>query len=448
MRMVAMAIAFVLVGGTARAQTPEVFAAEAGELIFGTRTTAAAALAALDDRGRADAAASLILALRYGRPVDNRDVDAVLQRLTGATASGWFDWMVWQQGADVRPHAGHHVLQQRVWTTIDPRFAQFFESDVPPRIRLEEIVWGGVKVDGIPALTNPRLLSAAEASYLNDDDRVFGVALGGVARAYPLRIANWHEMVNDVVGGVPVSLAYCTLCNAGILFRTDVAGYEAPLVFGSSGFLYRSNKLMYDTATQSLWNQFTGRPVVGPLAAQDLELEILPVAITSWREWVTRHPKTTVLDIDTGFERDYRPGAAYGEYFASSELMFPARSDADDLAPKAEVFGVRAPGGAAAWPLEAFEGGAVIHDRAGLWDLVLIGDSATRTVRAYRREATERFRRDGAGLVRDDGVRFVVTETALEAANEIRRERVPGHLAYWFAWAGYLGSDGLRATRE
>ena len=89
-------------------------------------------------------------------------------------------------------------------------------------------------------------------------------------------------MFNDVVGGVPVALAYCTLCGSGILYDARVDGRDDPFVFGSSGFLYRSNKLMYDQATHSLWNQFTGRPVVGPLTGSEIEIKILPVAITTW----------------------------------------------------------------------------------------------------------------------------------------------------------------------
>ena len=110
---------------------------------------------------------------------------------------------------------------------------------------------------------------ASAASYLNPDDPVFGVEINGDARAYPLRIANWHEMVNDVVGGVPVSLAYCTLCGSGILFDGRVAGRAEPFTFGSSGLLYRSNKLMYDRQTDSLWEQLAGHPVTGSLGLKD-----------------------------------------------------------------------------------------------------------------------------------------------------------------------------------
>ena len=105
----------------------------------------------------------------------------------------------------------------------------FLSGSEQHSIRLEEIVWGGVVKDGIPALTNPALLPGADAAYLNDSDLVFGVAINGDVRAYPLRIMDWHEMFNDVIGGVPVSLAYCTLCGSGILFETTVPGRAAPL---------------------------------------------------------------------------------------------------------------------------------------------------------------------------------------------------------------------------
>src|SRR5262249_22543445 len=154
---------------------------------------------------------------------------------------------------------------------------------------------------GIPALDQPKMIPAADAGYLNADDPVFGVEINGDARAYPLRIANWHEMVNDVVGGVPVSLAYCTLCGAGILFDGRVAGRAEPFNFGSSGLLYRSNKLMYDRQTDSLWNQFTGRPVMGRLTGSRIELKVLPVVLTSWSQWRAHHKDTLVLSLETGF---------------------------------------------------------------------------------------------------------------------------------------------------
>lgn len=135
---------------------------------------------------------------------------------------------------------------------IDPNFTAFLYSGVRHSIRLEEIAWGGVNKDGIPSLDNPALINAEDAEYLKEDDLVFGVSINGDTRAYPLRIMDWHEMFNDVIGGVPVALAYCTLCGSGILYETDMGDGKEPIIFGSSGFLYRSNKLMYDKQTHSL----------------------------------------------------------------------------------------------------------------------------------------------------------------------------------------------------
>ena len=296
--------------------------------------------------------------------------------------------------------------------------------------------------DGIPALTNPKLLLGVEVKYLNRDDLVFGIEINGVARAYPLRIMDWHEMVNDVVGGVPVSLAYCTLCGSGILFETIVEGRAKPFVFGSSGFLYRSNKLMYDTETNSLWNQFTGRPVVGPLTSSGITLKVRPVVITTWTDWLRRHPETKVLDVDTGFARSYRYESPYGEYFASNDLMFPARVDQTRLRPKDYVFALRSSGTERAWSLSLFDGGAVINDRAGVIELVLVGNSATRTVRAYRTDGRIFGKADEPDqLVSEDGA-WSVGDDALTGPGGKSFPRLPGHIAYWFAWSGYFGGIG------
>jgi hypothetical protein len=125
------------------------------------------------------------------------------------------------------------------------------------------------------------------------DDPVIGVAINGDVRAYPRRIIDWHEMVNDVVGGVPVSLAYCTLCGSAVLYDGRLEGRT--LRFGTSGLLYRSNKLMYDRETRTLWEQYSGEPVWGPLVGSGLRLEVLPAVHTRWSEWSCTRPQH-VLD--------------------------------------------------------------------------------------------------------------------------------------------------------
>ena len=159
----------------------------------------------------------------------------MLQQVTGHQANGWFEWMLWQEAnPDLKPHQGYDRLRRYLFNSIDPRFDVFFDGHKTHpgnmRIRLEEIVWGGVgALDGIPSLDFPEMIPAVGAAYLKDDDLVFGVSINGDARAYPLRIMGWHEMFNDVIGGRPVALAYCTLCGSGILFENLGRGAGAAL---------------------------------------------------------------------------------------------------------------------------------------------------------------------------------------------------------------------------
>ena len=393
-------------------------------------------------RGDSRAVAPLIHLMRWV-PEQSDVIDRGLAAITGRPAGGnWFDWMVWQQQhPEIKPYAGFVAFAADLLALSDERFGRFVRADLPFDIRVEEITWGGVAVDGIPALDRPAMVAAADAAYLNPDDLVFGVEIDGDDRAYPLRIMNWHEMANDVVGGVPVSLAYCTLCGAAILFDGRVDGRSPAFTFGSSGLLYRSNKLMYDRQTDSLWDQFTGQPVSGALYRSGITLNVLPLVTTKWAAWRARHPQTKVLSLVTGYQRDYGPGVAYREYFGSPDLMFPASLRSDDLAQKDVVFGIRAPGGVKAWPLSRFLPGRVINDRVGFLDVVVFGDAATRSVRAYDSGG----RQFAAGTTDDElreadqsGVdrRWKVTEAALVGPSGEMLPRLPGHLAYWFAWVG------------
>ncbi len=416
-------------------------------LALGDYQEARESLLWIETRGKKDLAAHLITAMRYSK-LGGYEVGETLKRVTGKHEFwGWDDWVRWQQADKVtKPHKSYKEFKSAVLYTIDPRFKRFFRPDIEFDIRPEEIVWGGVRVDGIPALDNPKLINTTEATYLRDDDEIFGVEINGDIRAYPLRIMGWHEMFNDVIGGVPVSLAYCTLCGAGILFEGDYKGREKfnvkePFTFGSSGFLYQSNKLMYDRQTDSLWNQFTGEPVSGPLRGSGISLKMRPVVITSWAEWKAQHPETKVLSLDTGFRRDYGSGVVYREYFASPKLMFPAIGDTKErLEQKEQIFGLRLEGGIKAWPIEAFAKGRVVNDKVGLLhNVVLVGNAKTRTVRAYERGEFEFKKSKGYSLEDQSGGVWLMSEQALTAADGQKLKRLSGHIAYWFAWAGYLG---------
>lgn len=351
------------------------------------------------------------------------------------------------------------LLMQRV----DPRFAELLPKGVESRVPPVEVVWGGVGVEGIPALVNAPQIAADEADYLRPDEPVFGVYLNGAALAYPQRIVDWHEMAIDTIGGVPVALAYCTLCGAAVLY--DRRAGERTLDFRTSGLLQRSNKLMFDVETRSLWNQLTGEPVIGPLASSGLRLDVLPVVTTTWARWRSDHPDTQVLALETGYERDYAPGAAYGEYFRSPNTMFPvpatggaAGSGASgDFADKQRLVIVRVGAASGAFDLASLAGSRVHNvDVAGTGVVLLVGEASgpdqtwpgwgdapqPAAVRAYARGEL-RFREapgraPASELVDDSGRRWTVDEERLTGPSAQALERLASHGAFGFAWHAFF----------
>jgi hypothetical protein len=155
--------------------------------------------------------AGLIDALRYQRRYDRLIGDALNALAGQELRADWFEWVEWAgQHPEIESFAGYPAWKAELYSQIDPAFLRFLYDGVKvaPDSRVEEIVWGGVRVDGIPALDNPTMVDPAEADYLIGGERVFGVSINGDTRAYPARFLDWHEMFNDVVGGEPVSLAY------------------------------------------------------------------------------------------------------------------------------------------------------------------------------------------------------------------------------------------------
>ncbi len=378
-----------------------------------------------------------------------------LSQLTGLPEQPWPDWVLWYATTDLQPPPGFRTWKGLLYSRIDEEFPSFFREDAPSTIRVEEVVWGGVALDGIPALVNARMLPAAEADYITPTELVFGVEINGDARAYPLRILDWHEMANDVVGGVPVALAYCTLCGAGVLFYTRVG--DATYEFGSSGFLMRSNKLMYDRTTYTLWNQLTGEPVLGRLADGTIQLKRLPVVVTRWQAWLERHPDTQVLSLETGHLRDYTPGNPYGSYFASPETMFPAGDPARRLPDKARIYALNIDGQPHALATADVVRERVVNDSVGDTPVVVIAGgpdlkgvgidrragpvvwNAGAEIRAYERGDQTFEPTEGTEQVRDgQGRLWRITEDALVGPDDQTLDRLGGHLAYWFGWVSYF----------
>ncbi|MCA9063107.1 MAG: DUF3179 domain-containing protein [Planctomycetaceae bacterium] len=218
-------------------------------------------------------------------------------------------------------------------------------------IAVEEIRAGGPPKDGIPAISKPQLIGASAANELVPSERVIGVVINGEARAYPLGILSYHEIVNDTLQSTPIAVTYCPLCDSVCVFdrRTPLGTRE----FGVSGLLYNSNVLMYDRGgnPESLWSQLMTTGVTGP--GMKKSLKTLPVELATWAEWKSRYPTTEVLSRDTGHYRDYSV-SPYGRYFNTPQLMFPVNHQDHRLPAKTRVIGLWAADQFVAVPVTAF----------------------------------------------------------------------------------------------
>jgi hypothetical protein len=378
---------------------------------------ARAALAALEPAWRDSYSVMLLELARiylHGRPDPEGQSAAtrVLEFLAARTGKNFgadmHAWNRWMWTLPYEPHPDYATFKALAYSNIDPRMREFFPKDAKAAIRLDQVQWGGVSVNGIPPLVKPKTVPAADAAYLAGSHVVFGIEVEGEPRAYPKRILAWHEMALDTLGGVDLAIAYCTLCGTVIPWKAHAGGRR--FTFGTSGFLYESSKLMFDAETKSLWATLQGKPVVGPLAGSPIALDFVPVVTTTWDEWREMHPRTTVLSLDTGHQRDYSEGAAYRDYFATSALMFEVSRHDRRLRNKDEILAIRPPGKA---PLAI----AVSYLRK-------------------KREFT----------VEHEGVALTVS-TSKSGASVVRAggERVPAHRAFWFGWQAQF--PGARLIR-
>lgn len=184
-------------------------------------------------------------------------------------------------------------------------------------IEFGEILSGGPPKDGIPSIDAPRFQPVSAKAELAETEPVIGLIVNGEARAYPLRVLIWHEIVNDTVGGVPVAVTYCPLCNSSIVFERTVDGRI--LDFGTTGKLRNSDLVMYDRQTESWWQQFTGEAIVGAMTGA--ELKVLPSRLESWERFKARAPEGKVLVPNDENIRDYGRNPYIG--YDSREVPYP-----------------------------------------------------------------------------------------------------------------------------
>lgn len=238
-----------------------------------------------------------------------------------------------------------------------------------------EIRSGGPAKDGIPAIDAPRYVSIVEADgWLEPQEPVILVELNGAARAYPVQILMWHEIVNDELGGTPVAVTYCPLCNTGIAFRREFEGQV--LDFGTTGRLRFSNLVMYDRQTETWWQQATGEGIVGEHTGR--RLEMVPAALVSWADFKAAHPDGDVLSRDTGYSRSYgrNPYTGYDDV-NSAPFLFDGPQTPDALPAMARVLTLELNGESVAYPYDVLEEARVVNDTVGGEPIVVLWAAGT-----------------------------------------------------------------------
>jgi hypothetical protein len=342
---------------------------------------------------------------------------AAFEHLTGTEIT---DRVAWGQVTDrliawdLPAPPGYLGWKRSLFELVEPGWAPFF-ADADADIDWRWLSWGGVLIDDrpldqvhlacpegcIPALDDPAVTDAAGGDWYEDDRIVFGVVVNGEARAFPKHMMELHEMVNDTVGGRRIGMPYCTLCGSAQAYFTDAVpeGFET-IELRTSGLLSRSNKVMFDLHTGSVFDTFTGRALSGPLQDAEFTLEMATVLTTTWGEWRAAHPETTIVAEDGGINLSYPDDPLRGR--DDDGPIFPI-GDVDIRLPVQEpVLGVIAPDGTAvAFPVAAAE-------RA-----IAAGEPVA--------EAGVRVVDTGAGLTAEaaDGTSLAT------------------HQAFWFAWSQF-----------
>lgn len=327
-------------------------------------------------------------------------------------------------------------------------------------VPLDEIVSGGPPPDGIPAIDRPTFVGPADAAaWITPQEPVLALEIKRDARAYPLQILMWHEIVNDVVGGVPVTVTYCPLCNSGIVFDRMVDG--TTLDFGTSGKLYKSDLVMYDRQSHSLWAQMEGRAIVGARAGTQLKL--IAANTLAFEEWRAAQPTGKVLSRDTGHTRNY--GTNPYESYDHPQLrpsLFRGRPD-PRRPPKERVVGIKVGAVARAYPWPVLAERRVVHDRLGDQALVIFYQPGA--LSALDNEAIQRSRAVGATSVfgrvlegrpltfeavakgfkdRETGSIWNLLGHAVSGLLTGRRLTAVPHVdAFWFAWAAFNPATSL-----
>ena len=367
--------------------------------------------------------------LRFFGGEEGQQLLSSFERLTGVSIGGdpesirspWGSVANHLIAWDTPDYPGYQEDKGGIFLLLEPAWAPFF-ADGDAEIDWRYLSWGGVFIDDrelgdpegcpggcIPALDDPRVTDAAGGDWYPDERIVFGVVEGDEALAIPLNIAEVHEMFNLTLGGRRIGLPYCTLCGSAQAYYTDNTGAAEEPVLRTSGLLSRSNKVMYDLRTSSVFDTFTGAAVSGPLQDEAIALEELTVVRSTWGEWKAAHPDTTIIAEDGGIGRSYDLDPL-GDRDAAGPI-FPI-GDADD--------------------------------RLGVQELVVGVITADGTTLAFPSAAASDVLAAG-GVVELGGVALVPAGDGLRAVDAAGDE-VAAHEAFWFAWSQFHPDTQLWAA--
>lgn len=331
-------------------------------------------------------------------------------------------------------------------------------------VSYDDIFSGGPPRDGIPPIDSPRFETITSADlWIEDLEPVILLDHEGEVRAYPLQILTWHEIVNDEVGGTPIAVTFCPLCNTALVFRRPTIDGEI-LTFGTSGNLRFSDLVMWDRQTESWWQQFTGEAIVGDLTGT--KLESLPAAIISWDDFKSKYPDGQVLSVETGFPRSYGRNP-YTGYDNVNSHPFAFVGDLDAALPAmARVVGISIDDGVGgAFSLELLQENQVLNETLGDLPVVLfwksgtasaldsssiadgrdVGTTGVFSARIDDQELTFTTLEDGLFLDQESGSTWDIFGDALDgplAGSSLIP--LPHHDTFWFAWAAFVPNGELK----
>lgn len=343
-------------------------------------------------------------------------VAVAYENLTGIPLTEQYNWKVSTDALiawDIPAPPGYVDWKRIPFEQVDDRWAPFFD-DTEANIDWRVYSWGGVLMDDrardnvvnvcaqgcIPAINDPELISAEEGTWYGDDRIIFGVEINDEAVAFPKNIMEIHEMVNTTIGGRRIAIPYCTLCGSAQAYVTDnVEGFDT-LEIRTSGLLARSNKVMFDLDSFSVFDTFTGEALSGPLREAGVQLEQLTVVTSTWGDWKIAHPNTTIISEDGGISRSYADDPLRG------------RDDNGPIFPVGDV-----------------------DTRAGVQDSVIGVLSADGTPLAFPAEEVRTAIANGEtpGLA---GITIVADGGGFRAENA-DGEQVTAHQSFWFAWSQF-----------